>query len=263
MEYKIPKLTYLVLDFLKPEETRLCLESIKRHTKFDHYVIYLHNGPADYPQQFLKEGLCDQLIQTKENNGLGIGTRDLFASCFTEYAFYLQNDQFLFRDFTLMEFQYLVDCLNKENNVVSITLSGIPCGQNIYSERGHLIKTDFYKWMEQKLPLKHYGAGPWHDGEWRESQIQNFYKQNNLIHQEARPLVMDNGRRAIRQNPDGSLWEHFPDTKALKLLKGPIKERFIYPKFSDREWENVLKTQQWPAGAIPELEVNDSFHVWN
>ncbi len=263
MEYNPPKLTYLVLDFLKPKETRLCLESIKRHTKFNHYVIYLHNGPANYPVQFLEEGLCDQLIQTKVNNGLGIGTRDLFAACFTEYAFYLQNDQFLFRDFTLMEFEYLADSLNKEDGINSISLAGVPCGKYIYSERGHIIKTNVYQWMERKIPLKHYGAGPYHDGEWRESQIQKFYKENNLIHQEGRPLVIDNGKRAIRQNPDGSLWEHFPDTKALKLVKGPIKERFVYPKFSDREWDEAISSQSWPDNKIPELEVKDSFHVWN
>ena len=107
-EYKEPELTYLVLDFLKEPETRRCLESIKAHTKFPHKVIYLHNGffaDVKHPQKFLAEGLCDQLIQTSKNTGLGIGTRDLFAASFSPYSFYLQNDQFLNRDFTQEEFR--------------------------------------------------------------------------------------------------------------------------------------------------------------
>src|SRR3989338_11219459 len=113
-EYAEPELSYLVLDFLKEEETRRCLESVKRHTKFSHKVIYLHNGPAEYPARFLKEGLCDQLIQTSTNTGLGIGTRDLFAAPFSPYSFYLQNDQFLNRDFMQEEFRALVAMIGQQ-----------------------------------------------------------------------------------------------------------------------------------------------------
>jgi hypothetical protein len=56
---------------------------------------------------------------------------------------------------------------------------------------------------------------------------------------------------------------HYPDTKQLWLINGPVKERYVYPKFSDREWEYVLGTQSWPPGEIPENEKKDSFHVWN
>lgn len=264
MEYTEPELTYLVLDFRKEKETRLCLESVKKHTKFRHKVIYLHNGiGVEYPQKLLNEGLIDQLIQTKENNGLGIGTRNLFAASFSHYSFYLQNDQYLNRDITPEEFEKMKRIIGNQFQsphdgsswtAKSVDLAGAVCGLNIYSERGHIIETAFYKKMEASGMLGHWGAGPYHDGEWREGPIQKFYKENKFLHYtyEEGPFVTTNGYRAIRQNPDGSVWEHNADTFALRLVSGPIKERNVYPNFTDEEWERVLKTQSWPEGQIPE-----------
>ena len=268
-EYKEPDLTIVVLDFLKEDETRICLESIKRHVKFPIKVIYYHNGNgAEYPYKFFKEGLCDILIQTKKNEGLGVGTRDTFNAVFSPYVISLQNDQFIGRDFTEDEFLVLKETLNKGsvNNlkIGSISLAGPVCGENIYSERAHFISTTQYSFMEATIPLGHYGAGPYHDGEWREAQIQNFYKKNQIIHYTGWPqLVVDNGRSAKRQNPDGSLWEHRPDTKEIRLISGPVTQRNIYPYFTPEEWDYVLTNQSWPEWAIPEKEKPHSFHVWN
>lgn len=265
-----PKVSFLVLDYKKPQESRLLLESLKKHVKFAHKVIYLHNGLESYPQRYLEEGLIDQLIVTKDNDGLGLGTRNLFAACFSQYAIYVQNDQILGRDFTEEEFEYLISFLSSVGiasdgitpSIVSISLAGAPCGQDIYSERAHLISTHSYKSLEDLLP--HGGAGPYHDKPWREGFIQAMYKKNNWKHFIYHaPMFIDNGRRAIRLNPDGSLWEHFTDTKQLWLIHGPVKERFVYPYFTDEEWENVLKFQTWPNGKIPEKEIKNSFHVWN
>ena len=74
-------------------------------------------------------------------------------------------------------------------------------------------------------------------------------------------MFQDNGRRAIRENPDGSIWEHHPDDKGLTLVRGPVKERYVYPKFTDEEWQGVLETQTWIAGQIPSNELADSFIV--
>ena len=270
--YKEPKVSFLVLDFRKPEESRLLLESLKRHVKFDHKVIYLHNGNEKYTyhQDFLNEGLIDQLIVSKKNEGLGIGTRNLFAACFSPYAIYVQNDQILGRDLVEDELDYLVNFLDREdmtNNffeIKSISLAGAPCEHGIYSERAHLIRTSFYKYLESEVLLPSGGAGPYHNEPWREGAIQKIYKENNLSHFIYQsPLFMDNGKEAVRENPDGSVWKHKPDTKRLWLIRGPVKEKFIYPKFSDNEWESVLSTQSWPDGKIPENEVKDSFVVWD
>jgi len=265
-EYKEPELTIVVLDFLKETETRLCLESIKRHVKFSVKTILYHNGNgAEYPYQFFREGLCDTLIQTQKNEGLGIGTRDTFNAVFSPWTLSLQNDQIIGRDFTQEEFdkikQYF-DAGYNGNIIKSISLAGPVCGQGIYSERCHIIKTDFYKWMEKGLP--YHGCGPYHDGEWRESYIQRLYKANSLIHFTDWPaLVVDNGRSAKRQNPDGSLWEHQPDRKGLRLINGPVRDRYVYPYFTPEEWDYVISTQSWPEWQIPEKEKAHSFHVWN
>lgn len=266
--YREPFISVLVLDYKKPEATKLLLESLRRHIKFDYKIIYLHNGKSeDYGYQYFKDGLIDQFIQTKDNNGLGVGTRDLFAASFSEYSMYVQNDQILGRDFTREELDHVMKHMyaSYNGNVInSISLAGDVCGNQKYSERAHIIRTDFYKTLETHKALGYHGAGPFHDGEWREAQIQAVYAANKLIHYPyGNPIFIDNGREAIRQNPDGSEWKHYPDTKGLFLLKGPVKEKYVYPKFTDEEWSRVIETQSWPDGQIPQNEIKDSFHVWN
>ncbi len=118
--------------------------------------------------------------------------------------------------------------------------------------------------MEAKDVLGYGGAGPYHAAEWRERSIQDYYRKHGFIHDTSLPsFVQDNGRRAIRQNPDGSVWEHRPDTKELKLLSGPVSNRYVYPDFSEDEWTKVLATQAWPEWQIPEKEKKNSFHTWN
>jgi hypothetical protein len=264
--YNEPLVSILVLDYKKPGATKLLLESLRRHIKFDHKIIYLHNGgDEDYGYSYFKDGLIDQFIQTKKNNGLGVGTRDLFAASFSKYSVYCQNDHILGRDFLKEEFNYLCSCLDKtyDNKLVSsISLAGPVCGPGIYSERAHLIKTDFYKTLESSGLLGYYGAGPHHNGKWREAEMQEIYKYNNLIHYTyEHPMFIDNGREAIRQNPDGSIWRHEPDTKSLVLIRGPVKEAYVYPKLTIDEWREVIETQSWPNGKIPEREIKDSFVV--
>jgi hypothetical protein len=268
-----PQVSFLVLDFRREQSARLCLQSIRQRVKFaDYKIIYCHNGLADYPVQFMREGLIDELIMPRENGGLGLGTRALFAACFSPYAIYWQCDQVMGRDFTKDELNGLTELLGmtcrapaiNHHIVQSISLAGAPCGQHVYSERAHIIDTKNYKRWEGWLPLSAGGAGPFHHLEWREGQIQRYYRENDYYHWTDWPqLAIDNGRDAVRQNPDGSIWRHEPDRKGLWLMSGPVKERYIYPKLTDAEWESVLSTQNWPAGKIPEQEVKDSFHVWN
>ncbi len=259
--YQEPQVSFLVLDFAKPDASRQCLESIKRHVKFPTKVIYCHNGLADYPMDFLREGLIDELIMPRVNGGLGLGTRALFGACFSPYAVYWQNDQIMGRDFTQLEVDALVEVL-RDPVVGSVSLAGAPCGHRTYSERAHVISTKWYKRMEQDAALGAGGAGPHHDQPWREGLIQAHYAREGIVHETNwPPLAIDNGRTAERQNPDGSRWSHEPDTKRLTLVSGPVKERFVYPKLSDREWEHVIATQSWQPGQIPENEVKDSFTV--
>lgn len=269
-EYKEPELSIIILDFVREAESRLCLESIRRHVKFPVKVIYYHNGPADYPYKFYQEGLCDTFVQTQKNEGLGIGTRDLYRMVFSPFVMTLQSDQIIGRDFTQEEFKQIKaiwgeKALIGDSQIGSISLAGPVCSKGVFSERAGIMRTDFYQYMEKYIPLGYSGCGPY-DGamRWREGQIQDFYKSQGIIHYTEWPaLVIDNGRISERQNPDGSRWRHFPDTKQLWLVSGPVKEKNVYPKFSDREWDEVLASQKWEPGKIPENEVAHSFHVWN
>ncbi len=267
--YTEPQVSFLVLDFQRPQSARVCLESIRRHTKFPHKIIYCHNGVTDYPLELQKAGLIDELIMPRDNGGLGLGTRALFAACFSPLAVYWQVDQIMGRDFTQEELNRMDTCVAQQPWFVtqrfpSISLAGAVCGENIYSERAHIIRTEFYKDMEKMIPLGAGGAGPWAHLRWRESFIQEHYKDRGFLHRTNWPqLAIDNGRDAVRQNPDGSVWFHEPDRKGLKLLKGPVKDRYVYPKFTPEEWDFVISTQSWPPGQIPEQEKAHSFHVWN
>lgn len=264
-DYNEPELSILVLDFAKPKESRLCLESIKQHVKFPVKVIYLHNGPAEYALDFYREGLIDQFIQSKVNNGLGVGTRDLVGNCFSQYFMMLQNDQIICRDFEYREFEMIVDTIGKSfqtKTVASVGLAGHVAGQNIYSERCHIMETAFYKEMERMIPLSAGGAGPYHHQIWREEQIQKHYREDNFIHAvSSYPLVTDNGVWTIRDVAGGRV-KMRTDTKAVWWLKKP-SETYIFPEMSEEEWIDAI-LGNWKDGTIPKayLEKNQSFNCW-
>lgn len=268
MIYQEPILTVAVLDFCKPFESRLCLESVKRHLKVGHKVIFCDNGSGeDYPLQFVKEGLVDQLIVNRESTGLGLGTRDLFAAVFSPVTLYLQNDQIFARDFTEMEFVSLVNQFGAGDGVKkvgSISLAGQPCGAGIYSERAHLISTRFYKDMERNGFLGYHGAGKYHDGVWRERQIQDIYAKENLVHwmPPTAPWVADNGVYALRDMGKGGVWLHRTDTKALWVIVPRVTKDAVYPKITDEEFETA-KRGEWVDATVPSQEAKDSFHCWD
>lgn len=268
--YTEPQLAVLVLDYARESAARACLQSIRDHVKVPMRLIYCHNGIADYPLDLLRAGYIDDLIMPRENGGLGLGTRALFAACFSPLAVYWQVDQIMGRDFTQDEVSALLEALSPNGRdeigrtKMSIGLAGSVCGRGVYSERALATLAASYRWMEHNLPLTYGGAGPYAHVMWREEQIQRHYAERGYLHDTDWPAVaIDNGRDAVRQNPDGSQWRHFPDTKQLWLLSGPVKERYVYPKLNDEEWEQVLRAQTWPGGQVPIQERKDSFHVWN
>lgn len=245
---------------MRPKESQLCLSSLIENTKFECPIIYLSNGgQQDYVWDFYKQGVIDQLILNKKNEGLGFGTTDLFNICKTEYAIYVQNDQFLGREYTEEELDRQISTLVASTEIGSISLAGDQC-QGKYSERAHLALTKAYNSIPNK---PNGGAGPYHHIEWNEGYIQKIYEELKLKHYIwPEPLFGDNGAYAFRQNPDGSMWRHRTDLKTLELVSGPIKEKYVYPKFTDAEWDEVLKTQSWPKDQIPEQEKEHSFRVW-
>ena len=266
--YSEPQVSFLVLDFQKPDLTRECLLSLRRHVKVSHKVIYLHNGLAAHPMEFLANGLIDQLIMPRVNGGLGLGTRDLFAACFSPYAIYWQNDQIMGRDFEQRELDALIAALERPvlvsqrtRFVHSVSLAGAPCGPGVYSERAHFIETAFYREMEE-FPLSYGGAGPYHHVQWREGQIQEFYERAGLWHlTDWPPLSVDRGIWNIRDCAGGRV-KMRTDTKAVWWIIPPTAP-YVFPEMTEAEWAAAI-AGQWVGGTIPQayLDKGQSFNCW-
>jgi len=270
-EYKDPILTLGVLDFAKPIESRLCLESIKRHVQVPHKVVFCDNGSGeDYPISFVREGLVDQLIVNRESTGLGLGTRDIMNASYSPYTIMMQNDQLFSRDLTQADFDALTSQLGKdtaEGKIASINLAGRVAPLNTYTERAHLLFTTFYKQMERNGELGYHGAGKYHNGPWRESQIQAIYAAQGLIHwtPPTIPWVSDNGVFAVRDMGDGGVFCHRTDNKAMWVIAKPKDIHSFnpsYPKLMDEE-RAFLMVQGWPDGQVPLLEQGSSFDCWS
>lgn len=256
------KTAFLLLDFNRPEESELCLYSIKKFAKFPYKLYYLANGNfKPYAKSYKKLGYIDELIESEKNIGCGPGTRLLYETCKEPYAFYIQVDQYLGRELTEERVNHWIDILEgrieQYKNVKWIDLAGNQ-GHGVYSERANFINVDFYNSIKGSWG----GPGETADQLWREEVVQNYTKKYNYQFISYNYFV-DNGKVSIRQNPDGSVWSHYTDEKKLFLLKGPVKEKYVYPKLSDKEWKEVLKTQKWEDGKIPEKEKDHSFIVWS
>lgn len=269
LTYQDPPLTISVLDLSKPIETRLCLESVKRHVKVPHKVVLCDNGSREsYSLDFVREGLVDQLIVNGQSTGLGLGTRDIMNASFSPLTLMLQNDQLFARDLTEGDLNGLASMLGQqtpEGRIASITLAGGATPRNVYGERGHIISTAFYRDMEMKGVLGYHGAGRYHDGPWRESQIQAIYASQGLIHwmPPVAPWVQDNGVYAVRNMGDegGGVFCHRTDTKACWVIVPPKTRNAAYPKVNDDEFE-MMRLNIWPDGKIPETEIAHSFNCW-
>jgi hypothetical protein len=249
----------LVLDYNRPKESELCLESIEKFAKFNYKVIYLSNGgEQDYAIDFYKRGLIDKLILRKSNSGCGLGTRELFNDfdLDSDFVFYVQCDQFMVRDLSQEEIDFYISKI--KDNVAYVDLAGNQ-GRGIYSERAHFISKSFYN----KIPNTIGGPGPYANQKWTEQSLQEYLKENGLKFATINPLVFaDNGKCSLREYPCGGQLLMYADTKQVFVLK-PITKRvdFINIHLTDSEWEAIL-SNKWQNGTIPEQHRDYSFKVW-
>lgn len=250
----------LILDFNREDELKTLLDSIKYFANFEKRVVVLNNGGERYADKYKDKGLIDEVIHNRVNIGCGAATVQLFAQCRSDYAFYIQVDHELQYELTEEHIKLFKDSLTKNNQIFYVDLNGDQ-GHGKYSERAQFINRNKYL----SAPISFGGPGPLEDLLWSEESIQNYMAENNLTFASFNirgiPPFKDCGKRSVRTNPDGSIWSHEPDTKRLWLKQGPIKEKFSYPKFTDSEWEEVIKNQSWPDGNIPEKEKDHSFVV--
>lgn len=264
--YQEPELAILVLDYCKPIESHLLLQSIKKYVKVPNKVIFCDNGSGeDYALQFLRDGLIDQLIINRESTGLGLGTRDLHALAQSKYVLYCQNDQIFGADLSEKDFETFKQALEDDptrfsSKIKSISLAGWPCGESIFSERAFIMLTNSYKSIE---PLSFGGAGKYHEYPWREGQIQDLYKKYKWVHAATHPIVIDNGVFAVRDmGTSGGVFCHRTDTKEMWVIVQPKEFNSAYPKLTESEKQFVLH-HGWIDGTIPETERTHSFCCWD
>ncbi len=264
MEYSEPQVTFLVLDFNKPEETRRCLESIRRHAKLPHKVVLLDNGGdqwATYYEDLYREGLCDVLIRKRIGRGGGFGQTDLFRWCDTRYAIFVQNDQELLYNIDEAAFAQLTGLFEPgasiSGNYHCIDLNGDQSRKGIWTDRAHLIETAFFNSL---APFPN--GGPGNDAApWNEAYLQQVFAECGYRIAHMSPaLFADCGKWSVREAGDG-LYKHRCDTKQLWIEKQPTYRTEVYPPFTDSEWETVL-AGRWVNGTIPEQWKAHSFTHW-
>lgn len=247
--------SFLVLDFRKPKETRMCLESIKRKVKFAHKTYLLSHGiDSEYPFQLYHDGLCDYLLISRRNSGCGIGTQELFRIVDTSYSVYVQNDQILMEDFTGENFWVLVSRLNS-GEYQAIGLAGNN-NQGQYSERAHLIKTETYLSIPDK-PIG--GPGPYdRTALWTEEHVAAHFRDNGWKFGIADTVFFaDIGKWSVREFPCGGIIRFRTDTHELEVIQPPKREHSGYD-FNNTEWNDMI-SNQWIKGRVPEKWMAGAF----
>jgi hypothetical protein len=251
-------LSFLILDYNRPNELMMVLDSIKKRVKLNYQIIlHANGGEQEYHYNLYIKGLINKLILNKENNGAGFGVVDLFNYCNTDYGFYIEGDQVFLRDFTKEEHdQWKYKIENEGYEFIS------PIGmatQGEFSQRAFFTSTLLYRKLSLEMPCG--GPGPYCEKNTNENFIQKYLKNTNKLLNIKTPLCMDMGCFSRCINPDKSEWLHRTDTKEHWLVKGPVLRKYVYPQFNDIEWEQVLKNQKWDGG-IPEKLKSSSFIYW-
>ena len=253
------KISFLVLDYKKAKETKLCLESIRQNARFSHQIILMDNGSGeDYSNDFYEQGLCDILISRKTNHGGGYGQTDLFKICDTKYAFFVQCDQYLAYP---IEEQFLKQVIAKleYENFKCADFNGDQSNKGEWTDRAHLIDVEFFNSL---APFPGGGPGPFNHLRHNENYLQQVFKDNDykILHITPR-IFADNGVFTIREVA-GGIVKMRTDTKEMVWLKKPT-EKYSFPHLTDEEWELSI-AGNWPDKKIPQIHIEkkESFNCW-
>lgn len=254
------RLSFLVLDYNRPNELKQTLESIRLFCKVDHQIIvHANGGEQSYHLEYYRDGLIDKLILNKFNNGAGYGCSDLFNYCNTDWACYLEGDQPLVRPLEKDEFNRWKYLYNTNDKIRFVSLVGLATAGN-FSQRAFFTNVHFYRELSKQMPNG--GPGFYKDLDTNEHFVQEYIMNKGLELFLPRMLVMDLGCYSVNSNPDDSVWLHRTDTRQVWLVKGPVKEKWNYPNFNDAEWDKVLAFQEWEDGEVPTKDKPHSFLHW-
>jgi hypothetical protein len=253
--------SFLILDFQKPIETKLLLESLKRRVQLEKYeVVLLSNGGVqDYIVDYYNEGFIDRLILNKKNEGCGFGTMRLIQQCSTKYFFYLQNDCFLNVPINKDILDWMIKAI-EGGKVGAFDLKGT-YKDGTFSESAFFAETDFYLANPYLL-----GGGP---GVFQtlsntgkllptEHATSMWLKENNKKVARITPnLFFNTGKYTIRETSCGGIILFRCDSQQLWIVK-PLKQRHEDMKLTDEEWELIL-SGKWIGGTIPEYNKSQIF----
>ena len=255
------EISFLIVDYNRPQESQLLLESIQKHIKFDNYeVIFFSNGGMqDYVIDFYKRGLINRLILNKKNDGIGLAQPRLIEFCQTDYFINAQCDRFIARDFGLEELNAMKKAfeVNKKLAAIDFTFN------QGFSENAYMMATNF----ACQVP-NHKGGGPgpfYFLGEGSETTTYEWIVKNELEVQSWPYLLFkDSGMYAIQELPCGGVFKKRTDTQQLTVIKKPIKKYNDVPglRISDEEWEQILNGT-YINGTILESHKKDVFFLFS
>lgn len=252
------ELSIIVVDFYRPQETQLCLQSIRQNVKFDKYeIIYVCNEAVnDYSYEFYKNGLCDKLILSKRNEGLAFALIRAIEYANTEYVLFCCNDNAIIRPIEQKEFDEMKEALSQPDaGLINFV------GFSEFSEKFFLIKRDLY------LSVDYSGSsiGPWRNGpKTSEMELHEWIKANNkkIIQWNRYPnLLYDLGKYSVEATAFGGLLKHRRDTQELKVLIPPTQKDPSY-EYTDDEWSLILNGK-WPDWKIPEAKKRWTFFYFS
>lgn len=261
-DYHVPILSLAILDFKREREASQLFDSLV-NLRVPVSIVYAHDGPApQYVLDLFAAGKIDTLIQTRENQGCGIQTRQLFQACMSPYILYCQVDQILARPFGVPELQRCLEIL-KDPSVFYIDLAGNQ-GRGNPSERALLMERKRYLAIPDIDSIIG-GPGPFAQYKWTERHLQDYMRDNNLKFITATPAIFaDNGKWSRRAFDDGGETLHSTDEKVLIITK-PLTRRHVSPhleRLTDEEWTEILEGH-WPVeGKIPVNDLPHSFKAW-
>lgn len=257
------KASYAILDYSRPAQARILLESIKKYSKIDAPIIYLVNGAKkseefEYALEFYRAGLIDELIILKQGLGGGLGHCDLFRWCRTPYLFFLQVDHELIQEIDPDTLDFFVNLIELDDYKY-VDLAGNQ-GQGKYSDRANFWRVSDFNELNV---ADNAGGGPgiFTANRWNENYLQEKFKENDWKIAHLNPIFFkDCGKESVREYADGGKTLHFTDTKELFILN-PLKEKNEWLNLESWEWVLVLENK-WPPGQIPVRDVPHSFKYW-
>lgn len=257
--YKVlnKRLSFLVLEYNRPNETLACVYSIKKYCKVaDYEIIVLING-GDISGEYLSRlyEACDKIIISKNNEGSSLGTLRLFTQASSEYVFNIQNDNVLVEDFTEEDYSKCKTFLNEKGGVVSFTIE-VKKFIMEFSERAFMCKRDF--WLSNPYLCAH-STGPLKtkNGINSEQAFELWLKVNNKEHLHwYKDIIVDIGAYSLVETCSGAVFKKRNDSQQVFVIKKPPEDSEWNGEenvlnFNEQEWD-LVRRGKWINGTIPE-----------